>query len=167
MTISLAIITVSDSRSSGGRADESGDAIVAYAPKLDAQVTARECVPDEEAVIRERLAALSKKVDLVLTTGGTGVSPRDVTPEATRAVVEKELPGFGEALRMSVFDRMPRSILSRATAGVAGRCLIVNLPGSPRGVREALELLGEAIRHGVEVARGEASECARENESNA
>ena len=165
MTISLAVLTVSDSRSSGKRADESGDAIAAYAATLDAEVVTRECVPDEEEVIRERLAELSKKVDLVLTTGGTGVSPRDVTPEATRAVIEKELPGFGEALRMSVFERMPRSILSRATAGVAGRCLIVNLPGSPRGVREALALLAEAIRHGVEVARGDASECARGDES--
>ena len=104
---------------------------------------------------------------MILTTGGTGVSPRDVTPEATRAVIEKELPGFGEALRMSVFDRMPRSILSRATAGVVRGCLVVNLPGSPRGVREALHLLAEAIRHGVEVARGRAAECARKEEPNA
>ena len=165
--IQLAVLTVSDSRSTGRRSDESGDAIVAFAPKIEAEVASREVVPDEAPAITARLKALSREVDLILTTGGTGVSPRDVTPEATKAVIEKELPGFGEVLRLRTFDRLPRSILSRATAGVAGRCLIVNLPGSPRGVREALELLAEAIRHGVDVAGGRTGECAREEESRA
>ncbi|MFH0963920.1 MAG: MogA/MoaB family molybdenum cofactor biosynthesis protein [Planctomycetota bacterium] len=162
--IRLAIVTLSDSRSKGKLLDESGDAIAQYAPRLGAEVVLREILPDDYDALVERLRALSTEVDLVLTTGGTGVGPRDVTPDATLAVIEKELPGFGEIMRVRTFERTPRSVLSRATAGVAGRCLIVNLPGSPRGVREGLELLCEAIRHGVEVARGEARECAPKEE---
>ena len=158
--IRLAVLTLSDSRSRGERSDESGDIIVASAESLGARVVLREILPDDYQALVERLTALSTDVDLVLTTGGTGVGPRDVTPDATRAVIDKELPGFGEILRVRSFDKTSRSVLSRATAGVAGRCLIANLPGSPRAVTDALGLLSEAIRHGVQVARGDADQCA-------
>ena len=162
--IRLAVVTLSDSRSRGDIWDESGDIIAAAAELLGAEVILREILPDDYEALVDRLRALSTEVDLVLTTGGTGIGPRDITPDATRAVIDKELPGFGEILRVRSFDGTRRSILSRATAGLAGTCLIVNLPGSPRAVTEAIELLSEAIRHGVEVARGEAGQCARKED---
>jgi len=113
-------------------------------------------VPDEPEKISAALKALADDVgcDLIVTTGGTGISPRDVTPEATRAVVEKELPGFGEAMRMQSLAKVKTAILSRATAGTRGQSLIVNLPGKPTAVRECLEILAPAIREGVAHLRG-------------
>ncbi len=136
----LAILTISDAGSRGERADTSGDAIAAWAAAKGYTVVARSLVPDETGPIATALAgwADGSTADLILTTGGTGLSSRDVTPEATRAVLDKEAPGIAEALRVSVLPKFPRAALSRGTAGVRGRTLIVNLPGSTGGVRDGL-----------------------------
>lgn len=151
-------ITVSDRASAGVYEDRSGPEIEAAlrehfrGAQFDAVI-----VPDEIEMIAAALLRFTDdlKVDLVVTTGGTGISARDVTPEATRAVLEKELPGFGEAMRMTSLAKVRTAILSRATAGTRGHCLIVNLPGKPAAVRECLEILAPAIREGVAHLRGE------------
>jgi len=157
----VAILTISDKGAAGRRHDESGDVLVKMAAEMKGEVVAREIVPDERDQIEAALRRLAGKADLVLTTGGTGLSPRDVTPEATRAVIEKELPGFGEAMRMEGLKVTPHAILSRATAGTVGGTLIVNLPGSPKAVRECLAVVMPAISHAVEIASGKGGECAR------
>jgi molybdopterin adenylyltransferase len=153
-------LTISDRASAGVYADRSGpeiEAVLRETLGAEAEFVAA-LVPDEAAQIAARLRELADSAgcDLIVTTGGTGVSPRDVTPEATRAVLDKELPGFGEAMRMHAFARVRTAILSRATAGTRGRCLIVNLPGKPAAVRECLEILAPALREAVAHLRGEA-----------
>ncbi len=151
-------ITVSDRASAGVYADRSGPEIEAVLGEHfpGAQFEA-EVVPDEREMIAAALLHCTDdlKLDLVVTTGGTGISLRDVTPEATRAVMEKELPGFGEAMRMTSMTKVKTAILSRATAGVRRHSLIVNLPGKPSAVRECLEILAPAIREGIAHLRGE------------
>ncbi len=156
MPIRLAILTISDAGSRGERADGSGDAIAAWARDRGYQVVERAMVPDEAAGIEAALRrwADADRADLVLTTGGTGLTARDVTPEATRAALEKEAPGIAEALRMTVYPRFHRAALSRGVAGVRGRTLIVNLPGSPGGVRDGLAVLDDLVVHAVELVRG-------------
>src|SRR6476620_7095590 len=139
----LAILTISDAGSRGERADTSGDAIAAWAASRGDTVVERRVVPDEAPDIGGAIRhwADADLADLILTTGGTGLTARDVTPEATRAVLDKEAPGIAEAIRMSAFPRFPRSALSRGLAGVRGKTLIVNLPGCTGGVRDGLGVL--------------------------
>jgi molybdenum cofactor synthesis domain-containing protein len=153
----IAILTISDAGARGERADTSGDRIAQWARARGAEVTARALVPDETLDIVRALTGWSDGgvVDLILTTGGTGLSARDVTPEATRAVLEREAPGIAEALRMDSYPRFPRAALSRGAAGVRGRTLIVNLPGSPAGVADGLGVLDRIVDHAVELVRGD------------
>jgi len=157
MPLRLAILTISDAGSRGERADASGDHIATWAKERGYVVTERALVSDETGRIAALLAewADGGRADVILTTGGTGLTARDVTPEATRVVLDKEAPGISEALRMSVFPRFPRAALSRGIAGVRAKTLIVNLPGSPGGVRDGLTVLNEFVEHAVELVRGE------------
>ena len=157
MPIRLGILTISDAGSRGERADASGDLIASWAKERGHTLAERALVPDDTARIASMLSewADSDGADVILTTGGTGLTERDVTPEATRAVLEKEAPGIAEALRMSAFPRFPRAALSRGLAGVRGKTLIVNLPGSTGGVRDGLGVLNDLIEHAVELVRGE------------
>jgi molybdopterin adenylyltransferase len=152
-------LTVSDRASAGVYADRSGPEIENVLREFLGNDTKFESliVPDEVELISAALRKFADglKCDMVVTTGGTGISARDVTPEATSAVLEKELPGFGEAMRMQSLARVKTAILSRAVAGTRGACLIVNLPGKPAAVRECLEILAPAIREGLAHLRGE------------
>ncbi|MEI9863917.1 MAG: molybdopterin adenylyltransferase [Limisphaerales bacterium] len=151
-------ITISDRASLGVYEDLSGPEIENALREFFADVIFKsEIVPDEEDLIASVLKYFVDEMqcDLVVTTGGTGIAARDVTPEATRAVLEKELPGFGEIMRIQSFTKVKTAILSRAVAGTRGKCLIVNLPGKPAAVRECLEILAPAIREGLAHLRGE------------
>ncbi len=152
-------VTLSDRASAGIYEDRSGPEIERVFSELCAELLewTRIIIPDERTQIEETLRRLCDDAgcDLVITTGGTGPSPRDVTPEATRAVIERELPGFGEIMRVQSFAKVPTAILSRATAGTRGRSLIVNLPGNPRAIAECLPLVLPAIREALRHLRGE------------
>ena len=150
------VLTISDKGSKGQRADTSGDFIVKAFHGADMAVARYEIVADEENIISRTIAAWadSGELDLIVTTGGTGISPRDVTPEATLKVIEKELPGIVEMMRAIGFRKTPTAILSRAVAGIRSKCLIVNLPGNPRAVQEYLELLLPVVPHAIETLQG-------------
>ncbi|MEJ2182451.1 MAG: MogA/MoaB family molybdenum cofactor biosynthesis protein [Nitrospirota bacterium] len=141
--------------------DQSGPAIEEMLGSIGGRVATSEVLPDEKDLLKDRLVALSGTVDLILTTGGTGLSPRDITPEATLEVVEREVPGIAEAMRMVGLSKTPRAMLSRAVAGVRRGTLIINLPGSPRAVRENLGTVLQVIPHAVEKIKGSQEECAR------
>jgi molybdopterin adenylyltransferase len=159
------VLTASDSVSRGQGGDDSGRYLTETLQAEGAEVAARVAVPDDLETIARALAEMADglRVDLVLTTGGSGVAPRDVTPEATLRVIERQVPGIPEAARIATAARTPLAMLSRAVAGVRGRTLIINLPGSPKAVREWLEVILPVLRHTVELLREERLEWGREH----
>lgn len=165
-TIRAAVVTVSDKGSQGLREDRSGPVLVETL-KGHAVVNRTVIIPDERDLISQTLADLADtgEIDLILTTGGTGFAPRDVTPEATLAIVDRQVPGIPEAMRAASLKITNRAMLSRAAAGTRGRTLIINLPGSPKAAKECLEVFLPVLDHAVETLRGEAYECARKDES--
>jgi molybdenum cofactor synthesis domain-containing protein len=161
--IKIGIITVSDRSSRGEREDLSGPEIKKWCDKMGYSVSEELIIPDEIEEIKKSLIALTDKtLDLIVTTGGTGFAPRDVTPEATRAVIEREAPGFAEVMRMRSLQITPHAMLSRAVSGIRKSTLIINLPGSPKGARENLEFIESAIPHALKLLRNEVKDCAEE-----
>ena len=156
----LAILTISTAGARGERADTSGDRIVAWAREHRYEVTARDLVSDDETQIAVKLLSWCDDniADLVLTTGGTGLSPTDVTPEATALVIERDAPGIAEWLRVNSVNNFPKAALSRGRSGVRHRTLIVNLPGSPGGVKDSLAALDPIVEHAIAVLRGEVAD---------
>ena len=159
--IKIGVITISDKGSRGEREDLSVEEIKKLIPKLPGQITAYTVIPDEESIIVKTLISYVEKerLDLIITSGGTGLSPRDVTPESTRKVIEREVPGMAEAIRIESLKKTPFGMLSRGVVGTRGHSLIVNLPGSPKAVRENLTTILPVIPHALEKLQGDLTEC--------
>jgi molybdenum cofactor synthesis domain-containing protein len=159
---SVGIITVSDKGAEGLREDLSGPAIKEIITSLPAVVNFYEIVPDSKEIIASKIKEFTddKALDLIITTGGTGVSPRDVTPEATLEVIEKEIPGMAEVMRLEGLKKTPHAMISRAVVGIRHQSLIVNLPGSPKAVRENLSAILPALPHTLSKIKGDETECA-------
>jgi len=158
--ITAGILTLSDKGSRGEREDLGGPLIREMIKTISAEVLYYEIIPDEKKLIKTKLIDYSKTVDLIITTGGTGLSPRDVAPEATLEVIDREIPGIAEAMRMEGLKKTNRAMLSRAIAGVRGRTLIINLPGSPKAVKEGLDAIMDVIPHAIEKIKGSTEDCA-------
>ena len=158
--LTIGILTISDKGARGERYDESGQTIRDIFSDLGSDIAGYEIIPDETDIISQKLVewADGGEIDVIITTGGTGLGERDVTPEATVAVVDRVVPGLGEAMRAASLSKTPMAMLSRATAGVRGRCLIVNLPGSPKAVRECLEVVLPTLPHAVDIIKGVVTE---------
>jgi len=158
-----AVITASDSGYNGIREDLSGPVLVGMLKDAGYEVTKTVLLPDEREALAEAMRNIADQgiADLILTTGGTGFSPRDCTPEATKSVIEREVPGIPEAMRSLSLKITDRAMLSRAAAGIRGQTLIINMPGSPKAVRECLEFILPALEHGLKIMLGEDSNCAR------
>ncbi len=161
-TFSYAVLTASDKGSRGEREDASGQTIKDILGRIGGLGVAYQVVPDEVDQIARLLCEWSDsgEADVIVTTGGTGLGPRDITPDATLAVIDRQVPGMAEVMRAESLKKTPQAMLSRAVVGIRGRTLIVNLPGSPKAVSECLEVILPALPHAVETLRGEASECA-------
>ena len=159
---SVGIITISDKGAAGTREDLSGPEIKNIIVSLPAEVKEYEIVPDVKDLIANKLKEWTdnKGIDLIITTGGTGVSPRDVTPEATREVIEKEIPGMSEVMRMESLKKTPHAMISRAVVGIRHHSLIVNLPGSPKAVKENLQAILPALPHTLSKLKGDETDCA-------
>jgi molybdopterin adenylyltransferase len=157
----VGILTVSDKGSRGERQDKSGEAIREILSEIGVRVAEYDIVPDEKNLISEKMInwADEANLDVVVTTGGTGLASRDVTPEATLAVVDRIVPGFAEAMRANSLRKTPHAMLSRAVVGTRGKCLIINLPGSPKAVRECLQVIVPVLPHAVDTIKGRAGEC--------
>jgi molybdopterin adenylyltransferase len=160
--ITAGVITLSDKGSRGERVDLSGPEVTRMLKEIGIETTCYEVVPDEADVIEKKLIEFvdDRRLDLVVTTGGTGVSPRDVTPDATLKVIDREIPGMAEAMRRESMLKTPHAMISRAVAGIRKTTLIINLPGSPRGVRENLAVILPALKHAIEKIKGDQSDCA-------
>jgi molybdopterin adenylyltransferase len=157
-----AVLTLSDKGSRGEREDVSGKMLADMLASIGGKVETCVVLPDDRRLIEEQLIYYADQcgVDIIATTGGTGVGPRDVTPDATRAVIDKEIPGMAEAMRLAGLQKTPFAMISRAIVGCRGKTLIINLPGSPKGVRENLETILPAIPHAVEKLKGDPADCA-------
>jgi molybdopterin adenylyltransferase len=162
-SIRAAVVTVSDKGHVGERKDTSGPLLASLLQKIGAEVVRQVIVPDERPEIERVLIEMADglQLDLIVTTGGSGLTPRDVTPEATLAVIERQAPGLAEALRFEGYRKTPLAVLSRGVAGVRGGTLIVNLPGSPKAVREGMETLAPILPHAVKMVRGVDTEHGR------
>jgi molybdopterin adenylyltransferase len=160
--ITAGVITLSDKGSRGERVDLSGPEVTRMLGEIGIETTCYEVVPDEADLIEKKLIEFvdERKLDVVVTTGGTGVSPRDVTPEATLRVIDREIPGMAEAMRRESMLKTPHAMISRALAGIRKTTLIINLPGSPKGVRENLAVILPALKHAIEKIKGDPSDCA-------
>ncbi|UCD86202.1 MAG: MogA/MoaB family molybdenum cofactor biosynthesis protein [Deltaproteobacteria bacterium] len=160
--INAGILTISDKGAKGEREDKSGEKIRRLLTEAGINVKSYEIIPDDQGLISQKLIDWvdNKKLDLILTTGGTGLSPRDLTPEATREVLEKELPGIAEAIRWEGLKSTSRAMLSRGMAGTRGYTLIINLPGSPQAVNTGLSFILPTLPHALEKLKGDPSECA-------
>jgi len=152
--LNAAVVTVSDSVAAGDNADRSGQVVETVLDSLGFSVVSTSVVPDGIDTVANELTRLADMVDLIVTTGGTGLSPRDLTPEGTRQVIDREIPGLSEAMRADTFGKVPFGMLSRGISGLAGGCVIVNLPGSPKAVAEGLDVIGPVLVHAVEIASG-------------
>jgi molybdenum cofactor synthesis domain-containing protein len=157
--LTVAVLTLSDKGSQGKRKDRSGPLIEKMIKRIKGKVVSYDILPDEKARIKRKMLSLCNKVDIILTTGGTGVSPRDVTPEATRDIVTYTIPGIAEAMRFEGMKKTPFSMISRAVAGARGKTLIINLPGSPAAVEENLEVVLPVLPHAVEKLKGSKRAC--------
>lgn len=158
-----AVITVSDSGYAGKREDTSGPAAAQMLREAGYEVVSVRILPDGKEMLKKEFCRLCDEdlADLIVTTGGTGFSPRDLTPEATEEIIERKAPGIAEAMRLHSLTITPRAMLSRGTAGIRKQALIINLPGSPKAVRECLEYILPPLEHGLAILKGEAGECAR------
>lgn len=152
---SAAVVTVSDSTAAGHSEDASGPVAVETLRSLGFVVASTSVVPDGVESVSTELVRLAGTVSLIVTTGGTGLSPRDLTPEGTRAILDREVPGLSEAMRADTFGKIPFGMLSRGVSGVRGKCVIVNLPGNPKAVAEGLSVIGPVLSHAVEIAAGD------------
>jgi len=163
MGFKAVVITISDRGSRGERKDTSGPEIVAMLQQIGIEIVGQSIIPDEKELIRQSLIEWcdGEKADLILTTGGTGVSPRDVTPDATREIIEREIPGMAEEMRRRSAAITPRAMISRAIAGIRGQTLIINLPGSPKGAVENLSVVLPALTHTIEKIKGDNRDCAQ------
>ena len=157
----VGVLTISDKGARGDRQDKSGAVIREILPSIAARIVNYDVIPDEKELIAAKLVKWADEddLDVVITTGGTGLTPRDVTPEATLAVVDRIVPGFTEAMRAESLKKTPHAMLSRAVVGTRGKCLIINLPGSPKAVRECLEVILPALPHAVETLKGQSDGC--------